>query len=333
MTRRLWRSLRIFGSGVGVALTAYSVLLFIGSPAAVAAGGCNTSPSADLAITQSSAGNVANGQVQSVTFTVTAENEGPCNATGVTVTDSFADGGATGLTVQVVSVNPSSVRCVPAGAVVTCAAFKLSGPKDANTNNPGNMVMTVLVTGNFYAGAGSPPPLTSVANVAYASDPVPGNNTSQGAFLIDGGDLSYAVPGKPDAQNTNLHVPTGAGFAGGAEIEQGVSGPACPTGVKCFGQIVLINSNDIVNGGGTSPIQQFVFNVPLVKGGPTGANQVVVLHIPDGGTQWQTVAPCTSTSPPTPDPCVASILKLKTASGVQYFQITVDTLINGRWVF
>lgn len=328
MGSRLWRRARLLGSATAAALAGYSVLTLFAAPAAVVAGGCNTTPTADVAITQSSStATVSAGNVTSVTFTVVGEDAGPCNAAGVTLSDTFSDS-ATPLTVSVVSVNPSSVNCPVTGQTVNCAPFKLSGPKDANTNNPGNVILVITVSGNFYPASGAAPPVSSVAQIAYAFDTTPGNNTSQGAFLIDGGDLGY--PTDKSGQSTNLHVNPGQG-SGGAEIEQNVSGPPCPSGVKCFGEVVLINASDILDGGGNPAIQTYTFDVPLAKGGPNSAANVVVLHEPDGTTSWVTVPPCTSQSPPTPDPCVASITKINPATGPSYFQVVVITEINGKW--
>lgn len=328
---KLWGPARLLGSATAAALAGYSVMTIVAIPAVVNAGNCKTMPTADVAITQSSAvGSVIASGVQSVIFTVTGEDAGPCNATGITLTDMFTAGAGAAITaVQVVSVNPSNISCGVSYQAVSCLPFKLSGPKDANTKNPGNVILTVSVSGSFYPPSSPPPALQSLATIAYADDTVPGDNISQGGFLFDGGDLLY----QPDSagQSTNLYVAPGGG-AGGAEIEQGVAGPTCPSGVKCFGEKVLINSNDILDSGGLS-LQQFTFNVPLVKGGPSNANSVVVLHEPDGTTQWQVVGPCTATNPPNPNPCVASIVRLKTASGVAYFQIIVDTEINGKWGF
>ena len=328
----LWRRARLLGSASAAALAGYSVLTLFATPAAVLAGGCKTTPSADVAITQSSStASIPPDPVTSVTFVVTGENAGPCNADGVTLTDKFSDGAttptSTPLTVTVASVNPSSLNCTVSSQTVSCAPFKLSGPKDASTNNPGNVILTITVSGNFYASSPAPP-VGSLASIAYAFDTTAGNDTSQGAFLIDGGDFGYLAD--KSGQSTNLHVDAGHGSSGGAEIEQGVSGPACPSGVKCFGEVVLINANDITNGGGAA-VQTYTFDVPLVKGGPSSASAVVVLHEPDGSSSWVTVPACTSPPPATPDPCVVSITKIKPTGAPAFFQIVVATVINGRW--
>lgn len=322
MWRELRRALRVFGTAAAAAVTGLSILSFGAGPAAVMAGGCSkASPATDMAVTQSSTSSAPG----TVTYTVMAENDGPCSTTGVMLTDKLpAD--VTGS--PTVSVNPSSGVFAVTGAaplVVTASFAKLSAPSDANTSNPGTAVLTITVSLG-----------TTETNIATVASALPefdgdstttGNNISYGSYIIGSGSVSY--PDDANGQSTTIKIANGTG---GAEIEQNVQAPPCLPGVKCFGEHVLINSDDIFSGG-VPVVQELTFKVPQDKTGPQSASQVVVLHEPDSGNQWLVVPNCASTSPPSPDPCVESISRLKTASGVVFFQIVVLTTQTSRWGF
>ena len=337
-----WRGTRlgrVFGASAVAGLGLYSLVTLAAAPATVLAGGCSKSnPQSDLLVTQSAAGTYAGGAAQSVTFTVTAENEGPCSA-NVTLTDTVADTAISPLTITVVSTNPSSATCAPpTGAstttgTVTCTFAKMNAPSDANTNNPGTGIVVFTVTnpgGNL--GGTNAPPLTSVASVsaaAPATDPVLGNNTSQGAFLVDGGSLSFS-----GFQTTTITVAKGQGIHGSAEIESGVKGPNPPKG--SFGQIVLINSDAFLDlsGNPTSPLQVVTFDVPITNSTPQSTSKVTVWHALDGTTTWLQVPSCSnSLSQPDPSPsCVASVSKLKGGPTGSYFEIVVNTTVTSKWI-
>lgn len=341
-----WRGARpgrVFGVSALAGLGLYSLVTLASAPATVFAGGCSkTNPQADVAVTQSATGSYTNGTAQSVTFTATAENEGPCSATGVTLTDTVADTGAPVLTITVVSTNPSSATCTPAvgssttSGAVSCTFSKMSAPSDANTNNPGTGVVIFTVTnagGNL--GGANAPPVTSVATVSATSppsatnDPVPGNNTSQGAFLVDGGSLSFS-----GFQSTTISVAKGQGIHGSAEIESGVKDPNPPKG--SFGQIVLINSDSFFDPSGNpiSPLQTVTFDVPITSSTPQSTSKVTIWHELDGTTTWVQVPKCTnSATQPDPSPsCVFSVSKLKGGPTGSYFEVVVYTTVTSKWI-
>ncbi len=339
MTVRGWRLGRLFGGAAVGALGCYSVVTLASAPVSVLAGNCSKSnPASDILVTQSAVGAYSGGVAQSVTFTITTENEGPCNATGINVSATVADTGVPQLTITTVSTNPSSGTCAPTvGAStgtgsISCAFAKLSAPSDANTNNPGTavVVFTVTATSGNLGGLGAPP-VTSVAVAAAtapANDPDPGNNTSRGVFLVDGGTFSY-----PGAQSTMVSVPTNQGLHGSAEIEQGVTDPNPPNG--SFGQIVLINSDSFLDSSGNpaAPLQTVTFDIPITSGAPQSTSKVFVWHELDGTTTWVLVPACTkSATQPDPSPsCVFSISKLKSATG-SYFEIVVYTTVTSKWI-
>ena len=333
---RSWRAARVFGAATAGALTVYSVVSLAGMSAAVLASHCSgTNPASFLAITQSSAGS---GVGSAVDFTVTVENEGPCSVSTATFTDEFQQGGAQ-ITAVVKSTNPSSDAgtCTPTppatatgtDVTISCGPLKqISDPNDANQTNPGTAVITIEVTPGAVSSTTNT--ITSLAQVHYAGE-IPadaGYTSSHGGFLLDGGDINFPPDGTN--QSTGLHVNQGRGAA---EIEQvsATTGPPCPSGDKCFGEMVVINANDILNG--TSHVlQQYTFTIPVPTHGPQSASQVQPLHIPDNGTNWIAVQPCISTTTPTPDPCVGPITKVKGTNGVVFFVFTVYTLNNGRWL-
>lgn len=343
-----WRGARlgrVFGASAAAGLGLYSLVTLAAAPATVLAGGCSkANPQADVMVTQSAVGTYANGAAQAVTFTVKAENEGPCSASGITVSATAADANISPLAITIVSTNPSNANatCTPlvgttTSGQVSCTFPKLSAPSDANTANPGTGVMTFSVTnptqppqGSGNLGGTGAAPVTSLAQALAASpgDPDLGNNTSHGAFLVDGGTLNVA-----GFQTTTLLVP--GGYHGAAEIEPGVKDPNPPKG--SFGQIVLINSDaflDNKTGQPATPLQTVTFDVPITSSTPQSASKVQVWHELDGTTTWQPVPDCTNSSTqPDPSPsCVESVSKLKGGPTGSYFEVVVFTTVTSKWV-
>lgn len=329
---------RVLGGAAAVGLGVYAMVTLVSAPLVALAGGCSkTNPAADVFVTQAATGTYSGATATSVTFTVTTENEGPCSASNVTMSATVADTGFPQLTVTVISTNPSSAACAPpvggaTGSVtLSCVFAKISAPSDASTNNPGTAVVTFSVTssaGNL-GGSGAPPVTSAVTANADSStkDPQLGNNTSQGAFLVDGGSLSFS-----GFQTTTISVPKG--IHGSAEIESGVNDPNPPKG--SFGKIVLINSDSFldVNGNPASPLQVVTFDVPITNSTPQSTSKVTVWHELDGTTTWIPVPSCTSsTSQPDPSPsCVSSVSKLKGGPTGSYFEIVVNTTVTSKWI-
>jgi hypothetical protein len=331
------RRWRVFGGAAAAGLGLYSLVTLVSAPLVAQAGGCSkTSPVADVLVTQSASGTFSGSTALSVTFTVTAENEGPCAANNVTVAANVADTSFPALTLTVISTNPSSAVCTPAvggtsGGGVSCVFAKVSAPSDANTKNPGTAVVVFSVTstaGNL-GGVGAPP-VTSIATAnsdASTTDSDPGNNTSHGAFLVDGGSLQLT-----GFQSTAISVPHGV--HGSAEIETGVKDPNPPKG--SFGQIVLINSDSFLDSSGnpTSPLQVVTFDVPITNSTPQSTSKVTVWHELDGTTTWVQVPNCTnSLNQPDPSPsCVLSVTKLKGGPTGSFFEIVVNTTVTSKWI-
>ena len=333
MSWRGARPRRLFGASALAGLGLYSLVTIASAPATVLAAGCSkSSPQADVAVTQSAAGTYVNNVAQSVTFTVTAENEGPCSA-DVTLVDKVADTSFPTLTITTVSTNPSSATCNPAAGsattsgTITCTFAKLSAPSDANTNNPGTGVVIFTVSsGTTPLGGPNAAPVTSVGTVSTSlTDPQLGNNTSKGAFLLDGGSLTY-----DGFQSTTITVAKGQGIHGSAEIFSGVNDPNPPKG--SFGQIVRINSDAFLDSGGNpiSPLQTVTFDVPITSSTPQSVSKVHVWHELDGTTTWVQLPACNTGN--TNLPCVFSITKLKGGPTGAYFEVIVYTTVTSKWI-
>ena len=122
---------------------------------------------ADVAITKTDAPDpVAVGSP--LTYTLTAINNGPSPATGVTVTDTLP------ANVTVVSATPSQGTCTPAGGTVTCVLGTLASGASAT--------VTIQVTPTPAAGGTT---LTNTATViANEPDPNPANNTATATTAV-----------------------------------------------------------------------------------------------------------------------------------------------------
>ena len=96
-----------------------------------------------------------------VVYTLTATNNGPSDATAVTVTDTIPGG------VTISAADPSSGSCTVTGQQVSCTAPRLAP----------DGVLTVRVRGTLPAGATGQ--LSNTVSVGSAvTDPTPGNNTA-----------------------------------------------------------------------------------------------------------------------------------------------------------
>jgi len=127
-----------------------------------------TTPKADVRMAKSGPATVVAGH--QITWTMTATNYGPSDATAVTVTDTVP-GGVTGLTATSTRGDP----CVISGQRVTCNVGTLFSAGDGVAGG----AATVTITGTV------PPDKTGTlineasATTSTTDDPAPGNNTAQ----------------------------------------------------------------------------------------------------------------------------------------------------------
>jgi uncharacterized repeat protein (TIGR01451 family) len=120
--------------------------------------------SSDLAITKSGAPNPVK-QGQTVTYTLVVTNNGPTDASGVSVTDTLPS------QVSYVSATPTQGSCSQAAGIVTCALGSIA--------NGGTATITIVVT------AVTPSQAVNTATVSGTQpDPVPANNTATQTEII-----------------------------------------------------------------------------------------------------------------------------------------------------
>jgi uncharacterized repeat protein (TIGR01451 family) len=136
-------------------------------------------PNADLSISKSDSPDpVFAGQ--QLTYTLSVSNDGPADATGVTVTDQLPDG------VTFNSASSSQGSCSQSGGMVTCDLGTLADGASAT--------VTIKVTPQ------SPGEITNSASVeSNEDDPAPGNNSDTEATTVNAAaDLSVTKTDAPD---------------------------------------------------------------------------------------------------------------------------------------
>src|SRR5262249_6737189 len=117
--------------------------------------------SADLSITKSAPASVTTGQ--QFTYTLSAHNGGPSDATGVAVTDTLPTG---------VTFVSASTGCANASGTVTCTVGSLA--------NGANATATIVVTAPSTTGT-----ITNTATVAgQQTDPNTANNTASATTSV-----------------------------------------------------------------------------------------------------------------------------------------------------
>ncbi|MEO6326575.1 MAG: putative Ig domain-containing protein, partial [Thermoanaerobaculia bacterium] len=150
-------------------------------------------PSADLSITKTDGVTTAT-PGGSVTYTITASNAGPSNATGATVADTF----------------PASLTatwtCAGAGGG-TCTAAG-SGNINDTVNLPSGGSVTYTVSAAISASAtGTLSNTATVTAPAGVTDPTPGNNSATDTdTLAASANLSVTVTDAPDPVNAGTNI-------------------------------------------------------------------------------------------------------------------------------
>ncbi|HYD49095.1 MAG TPA: hypothetical protein VEB21_12140, partial [Terriglobales bacterium] len=271
-------------------------------------------PRADLSISKTdSVDPVIAGN--NLTYTVTVTNNGPSNATGVTLTDNLPG------EVNFVSSLPGNPVCVHAAGVVSCSLGTLVPA--------GNFVITIIVAVPSSVADG-----LTISNVAVASsatiDPGPNpNNVNQDTQVerepdlaivksspnpvIAGTSFSYSITaennGVSDASSVSISdtLPNEVSF---------VSAPGCVHDGAPMGGIVTCNIGNFPAGDS----ENFSITVAVEPCTPIGTmmmNQVDILHDPaesDPGpsvnsfalaTEVDTQADLVITKSDTPDPTIA----------------------------
>jgi uncharacterized repeat protein (TIGR01451 family) len=126
-----------------------------------------------------------------LTYTLTVTNNGPNDATGVTLTDTLP------ANVTFVSTTPAGPTCSQAAGVVTCNLGTIA--------NGANSVVTIVVTPQ----AAAVPSITNTASVTSAVfDPNSGNNTNitQTTTVTAVADVSITISDSPDPVNAGANI-------------------------------------------------------------------------------------------------------------------------------
>lgn len=173
-------------------------------------------PETDLSVTKTDSPDPVTGG-NDVTYSITATNNGPDYATGVTITDTLDAN-----TTLVSAIFNQGTPCTSAGSplVVTC----ILGDLAANNSTPGTIVVTTQVVEIN----------SSIANAVSISgnetDPNATNNTAQQGTTV----TPAAGPSQADIAVTKVDTPDPV-FSGGPQLTYTVTvdnnGPAAATGV------------------------------------------------------------------------------------------------------
>jgi len=234
------------------------------------------SASADVAVVKTAPAAAVAGS--NVTYTITVTNNGPSNASSVTLTDTLPAG------TTFVSENQSS------GPAFTCTTGATISCSIATLNAGATAVFSVTV--NF---SGALPNGTTVTNTATVSsttaDSNPGNNSSSAPTLVSANaDLSVTKSG-PATTPSNVNVvytvtAANAGPSTAANVTLTETVPAGMTFVSvnqstgpvfsCSGTGPVVCSIAAFNAGASATFQ-FTFNVPLSTAAGTQTTNTVTI--------------------------------------------------------
>ena len=271
-------------------------------------------PTADLRVTQVdipdpvTAGNLIN-------YLVTVTNDGPDDATGVTLT-SVLSGGA--------SPHSADEPCTIAGSTVICALGTIPAEGSVSVSIVATAPITstnTIVTNTATVDGAEDDPDTSnnMAAEQTVVEPAPEDpDVASGWITADGGMITTGAgkgPSHGDPMTTSVTVPPG--YEGLVSI---VEGPItnCPTGYRCFGQ----EANILAPTTTAEDPMRFVFSFhPSTLPPATQLGDIVMFH------DDVLVERCADTSgDANPDPCIESVARVR---GV--IQVVVLTSENGSW--
>ena len=255
-----------------------------------------------------------------VSYSLSVENLGPCNADGVVLTDTLP----AGVSLETIRATPSSMLCttLPSGPG-TDVRCELT----ANTGVPGNV--SLELTRRLPTG----PAITNFATVSLSgatSDPDDRNNSSYGAFVGTQGGTVGTGPLVPEDESNRVVLP--AGVAGAVGLSRGHLDDPCPPAFpNCSGRPITITSPTSTATSG--PIKLIFDKDATLLENPS--KQLFIIYLPDGSQNWIRVGKCKGGSA---FPCLSSTERmidptLKSPANPRgyFYRLTVLTLHTSRW--
>ena len=280
----------------------------------IAAGGCNPhAPLADLALSQ----HATSPRDGVVSYLLTAQNLGPCNADGITFTNTLPPG----VSLLAVKANPSSMRCTAVPPTSQSIRCELT----ANVGVPGNVSLELIGT------SPTGPEITNLARVELfgdTADPNEGNNASYGTLIgTRGGTLGTGALVPQDERNQVVIPP---GVSGSVSLARGnLDDPCLPGFSNCTGRPISITSPN----SSKAPIKLVFDKDATLIDEPS--RELFIIYLPDGAQQWLRVEKCRR---PRTFPCLSSAKRmrdraLKTPENPRghFYRLKVLTLHTSRW--
>ena len=280
-----------------------------------AAGGCDPlAPLADLDLNQ----HATSPRDGVVSYLLTVKNLGPCNADGITFTNTLP----AGVSLEAIEANPSSMLCAP---VPPTSHSEIRCELTANVGVPGNVSLELIGT------SPTGPEITNFARVqliGVTTDPNEGNNASYGTLIGAGGGTLGTGPLVPQDERNQVVIPPGV--SGSVSLVRGNLDDPCPPGFSnCTGRPISI----------TSPISTSApITLVFDKDGTLiddPSRELFIIYLPDGAQQWVRVAKCKK---PRTYPCLSSATRMRDGALVTpanpkgyFYRLTVLTLHTSRW--
>jgi uncharacterized repeat protein (TIGR01451 family) len=305
--RRLWGLMAAVAVVAGLTIPAPSDSL--------AAGQCDPhAPLADLDLNQQA----TSPREGVVSYLLTANNLGPCNADGITLTATLP----TGVSLETIKANPSSMQCAPSPPT---SQSEIRCDLTANVGQPGKVSLELIGT------SPTGPEVTNVARLQLSgvtTDPNDRNNTSYGAFIGTGG--GTVGTGALLSQDERNQVVIPPGVSGSVSLARGNLDDPCPPGFpNCTGRPITITSPISTS----APITLVFDKDATLIDEP--ASELFILFLPDEAQQWVRVAKCKK---PRTYPCLSSATRMRDGALVTpanprgyFYRLTVLTLHTSRW--
>ena len=280
-----------------------------------AAGSCDPhAPLADLDLNQ----HATSPRDGVVSYLLTVKNLGPCNADGVTLTNTLP----AGVSLETIKANPSSMLCAP---VPPTSHSEIRCELTANVGVPGNVSLELIGT------SPTGPEITNFARVqlfGVTTDPNEGNNASYGTLIGTGGGTLGTGPLVPLDERNQVVIPPGV--SGSVSLTRGNLDDPCPPGFSnCTGRPISITSPISTS----APITLVFDKDATLIDEPS--RELFIIYLPDGAQQWLRVEKCGKRRT---YPCLSSAKRMSDRALVTpanrkgyFYRLTVLTLHTSRW--